>query len=255
MEKYLRSVVVLVLAIFLTGSAAMARQYRSTGDDAKILQDVNKMISEHPSLKSVRAIVDDNIVTLEGTVDLFHDALRAEDMTRKFDKVAGVRNHLQVKSNGMSDAELRDRLADKLRYDRVDRGVVFNNFTLGVNNGVVTLGGNVRNEVDHASALAIVENMPGVRGIVDNVQVAPASIADDELRVRVARAVYGDPVLQKYAIDPEAPIRIVVNNGHVGLYGMVNTEAEKTVALTRAREVPGSFSVDDHLMVASQMPR
>src|SRR5437868_7997344 len=117
MEKYLRSLVVLVLAIFLTGSAAMARQYRSTSDDAKILQDVNKMISEHPSLKSVRATVDDNIVTLDGTVDLFHDALRAEDMTRKLDKVAGVRNHLQVKSNGMSDAELRDRLADKLRSE------------------------------------------------------------------------------------------------------------------------------------------
>src|SRR5438270_9670000 len=101
MKNSVRTFAVLLLAMVFTGTAAMARQYRSAADGAKILQDVNKMLADHESLRGVRATVDDNVVTLEGTVNLFHDALRAEDMTRKIDKVAGVRNHLQVKSNGM----------------------------------------------------------------------------------------------------------------------------------------------------------
>jgi len=44
---------------------------------------------------------------------------------------------------------------------------------------------------------------------------------DDSIRVRTARAIYRDSVLGRYATDPLHPIRIVVDNGHVTLYGSV----------------------------------
>ena len=53
------------------------------------------------------------------------------------------------------------------------------------------------------------------------------------------------------AIDPQRPIRIVVDNGHVTLYGIVDNQADKTIAETQAKSVPNVFSVDDKLMVAS----
>jgi hyperosmotically inducible periplasmic protein len=69
------------------------------------------------------------------------------------------------------------------------------------------------------------------------------------LRLRAARAIYRDPVLSRYAIDPARPIRIIVENGHLTLYGAVDNTMDKTVAGLRASEVFGVFSVENKLVV------
>jgi osmotically-inducible protein OsmY len=56
--------------------------------------------------------------------------------------------------------------------------------------------------------------------------------------------------LSKYALDPQKPIRIIVDNGHVTLYGVVDSQMDKQIAETQARSVPNVFSVDDKLVVA-----
>jgi osmotically-inducible protein OsmY len=75
---------------------------------------------------------------------------------------------------------------------------------------------------------------------------------DDRTRMEVARAVYGFATLNKYAVDPAKPIRISVQNGHVELYGVVDSQADKDVAFLRANGVPGVFSVKNYLQVAGQ---
>jgi osmotically-inducible protein OsmY len=72
------------------------------------------------------------------------------------------------------------------------------------------------------------------------------------IRVAVARAIYGYPSLNRYAIDPAKPIRISVQNGNVELYGEVDSKADKDVAYIRANSVPGVFSVKNYLQVAGQ---
>jgi hypothetical protein len=75
---------------------------------------------------------------------------------------------------------------------------------------------------------------------------------DDQSRMAVARAIYGFPTLNKYAIDPAKTIRISVQNGQVELYGIVDTQADKEMAYMRANAVPGIFSVKNYLQVANQ---
>src|SRR5579863_1908574 len=104
---------------------------------------------------------------------------------------------------------------------------------------------------DRESALAIVATTAGVKDVVDEIAVAPVSIMDDNLRIRLAGAIYGDPTLKKYAIDPQAPIRIVVENGHVELAGAVLNDLDRQIAFTRANLVPGVFSVTNHIAVAT----
>ena len=82
--------------------------------------------------------------------------------------------------------------------------------------------------------------------------VDPVSLMDDRLRLEVARAVYGYPTLNKYAIDPAKSIRISVQGGNVELYGVVDSKSDKDVAYLRANQVPGVFSVKNYLQVASQ---
>jgi osmotically-inducible protein OsmY len=177
-----------------------------------------------------------------------------EKRVRKIQNVDGVRNRIQVASS-VHDEVLRDELGNKLRYDRIGYGIVFNNLTLQVDNGVVTVGGKVRDYPDRDSALAIVETTPGVKEVIDEIDVAPTSPNDDRLRVALARSIYGNSALQKYALDPQAPIRIVVENGHVELYGMVSNTLDKQVAFSSANSVPGVFSVKNNIAVASEVSR
>jgi len=82
--------------------------------------------------------------------------------------------------------------------------------------------------------------------------VAPTSGFDDDIRVRVTRAIYGDSVLGRYATDPAAPIRIVVENGKVSLYGTVDSAMDKQIAGMRANQVFGVFSVQNNLAIAGR---
>jgi len=50
-------------------------------------------------------------------------------------------------------------------------------------------------------------------------------------------------------LGTEGPIRIIVDNGHVTLLGVVDNQADKIIAGMRANSVPGIFSVDNQLQV------
>jgi len=229
---------------------ALAQTAGSGRYDQQIQADVTKLLSSKDKWKGVTASTEDAIVTLNGSLKILIDKI---DLGKKVDKIKnvnGVRNHIEI-SGSASDVELKEKLADKLRYDRVGYGILFNNLTLDVQNGVATIGGQVRDYPSRDSAIAIATTMPGVKDVVDNIEVLPTSGMDDDLRIRVARAIYGNNVLSRYALDPQKPIRIVVDNGHVSLYGVVDSAMDKQIAVTQAKSVPNVFSVEDHLMVAT----
>lgn len=204
--------------------------------------------------KDVKVTVDNNgIATLTGAVSLYQYKSDAANRVRKAKGVTAVRNEIQVTGSSASDSDLKNKLAEKLTYDRVGYGTTpFNAITINVENGVVTLGGHAYSYPDRDSAVALVSTYPGVKDVVDNIEVDPTSIMDDQIRMAVARAVYGYPTLNKYAIDPAKPIRISVQNGHVELYGVVDSEADKDTAYIRANGVPGVFGVKNYLQVAGQ---
>lgn len=235
---------VLAMPVFGQQISRSGRTY-----DQQIQQNVNKLLQNDKKYSKVTATVEDGIVDLSGTVNLYATKTKLEQKARRKDHVAGVRDEIVVAGTSLPDVQLRDQLAEKLRYDRVGFGNTFNNLTIGVENGVATVGGTVRTPVDKDSALSAVMNTPGVKDVVDQVKVAPASIFDDRIRLAVARAVYGG-VPPGYADDPQSPVRIVVQDGKVDLYGVVNSAVDRAVIVSRARSVPGVFSVNDHLVVS-----
>lgn len=202
--------------------------------------------------QNVKATVNDGIATLTGTVDLYEYKADAQKRALHTKGVTAVRNQIEVTGSNLSDQDLQKKLRDKLSYDQVDFGHVFDAISVNVENGVVTLGGHAHNYVNRDSALALVATTPGVKDMIDNIEVDPVSTMDDQTRLAVARAVYGFTTLNKYAIDPARPIRISVQNGHVELYGVVQSEADKNAAFIQANQVPGVFSVKNYLQVAGQ---
>jgi hyperosmotically inducible periplasmic protein len=113
----------------------------------------------------------------------------------------------------------------------------------------VTLSGEVTNPVLKSDAGNIVQRVGGVEHVNNQIRVLPVSPMDDGLRLRLLRTIYGYPALQKYALGVNKSIRIIVDEGHVTLLGVVDNEMDRNIAGLRANGVPGVFSVDNQLRV------
>src|SRR6266478_6754622 len=245
MKKQAFAVTVALLVLLSMTALAATGRY-----DQQIQQNVSQKIHDAKQLQNVSANVEDGIVTLTGTAGLYQDKLDAAKKVKKLANVTGVRNDIVVAGETAPDGQLEQKLAKKLAYDRVGYyDNAFNYIALSVKDGVVTLSGDTLWDVPKDSALAIVARTPGVKDVVNEVTVLPVSIFDDSIRVRTARAIYRDSVLSRYATDPARPIRIVVDNGHVTLYGTVQSQMDKNIAGLRASGVFGAFSVDNKLAV------
>ena len=150
-----------------------------------------------------------------------------------------------------ADARLEQRLSKEVRHElnMIPQFTVFDNLAYRVDGGTVTLLGQVRDGIVKDSAEARVKHLEGVERVDNQIEILPASFNDDRIRRQVARAVFNDPRLFNYAIQPTPPIHIIVKNGHVDLEGVVRTQAEKDDAFIRANGVSGVFSVQNNLQV------
>ncbi len=246
-----------VLAIALAGLLfALPQAALAAASSAVDQQDVAAAVKSKlgkSQFKDVQVSVDANgIATLTGTVSLYEHKADADKATHKVKGVTAVRNEIEVAGPAATDTQLQKSLAEKLAYDRVGYGNVFDAITLNVQNGVVTLAGHAHDYPSRDSALALVSITPGVKDVIDEIGVDPVSPMDDRIRMEVARAVYGFAMLNKYAVDPAKPIRISVQSGNVALYGVVDSQADKDAAGIRANTVPGVFSVKNDLQVAGK---
>ena len=126
---------------------------------------------------------------------------------------------------------------------------VFDNLAFSVNGDTVTLMGQVVDPVNKSDAEARVKKIEGVSRVVDNIEVLPPSPMDDRIRREEYRAIYSTGDLYRYAMGAVPSIHIIVKSGHVTLVGAVDNDADKNMALIRAKGVPDVFSVDDQLQV------
>lgn len=207
------------------------------------------------AFRDVQVSAAGGVVTLTGQVQVLADKLDAEKRINRMHEAASIENSISVQvPPGLSDTQLFSKLGKALTYDRQGYGTLpFNSITLRVSNGIVLLGGEVVLPVDKDSAVALVTNTPGVRGLIDHLQVAPLSPNDDQIRRAEFQAVYGAPQFNQYRLDPAKPIRIVVINGRVTLTGVVNSSGDKEIAGLRANGVPGVFAVTNDLQVAGSV--
>jgi len=233
----------------ITGGAAPSITRNDPGIQTRVVQE----LANKREFRNVQAATEDGIVTLSGTVDLYQQKLDAAKKVKKMSNVQGVRNLIEVAGKDVPDAALAAQLDRKIYFDRVGYfDAPFNYVDVSVKDGVATLQGATRSDVGRDSALALATRMPGVKDVVNDIKVLPVSGFDDQIRLRTLRAIYHDPVLRRYAIDPARPIRIVVDNGHIALYGVVDNTMDKQVAGIRANQVFGAFSVQNNLEVAKQ---
>jgi hyperosmotically inducible periplasmic protein len=129
---------------------------------------------------------------------------------------------------------------------------VFDNFAYKVEDGKVTLLGQVVNPALKDDAGSAVKRVEGVNQVDNQIEVLPPSPMDNRLRRALYRAIYTSPSLQVYEVRSVPPIHIIVRNGRVTLEGVVSTVGDKQVAGMAANGVPNVFSVTNNLRVENE---
>ena len=96
------------------------------------------------------------------------------------------------------------------------------------------------------------EKTPGVRDIKNGLTVLPVSPSDDRIRTVIANQIYRDSNFINYSrVNP--PIHVIVEHGHVTLIGIVTSQIERQKAEGIARMIPGVFSVNNQVRLASEV--
>ena len=148
-------------------------------------------------------------------------------------------------------ARSQERITKEVRHEllMLPHFGVFDNIAYKVDGYNVTLLGQVTRPSLKSDAENVIKHIEGVEKVDNQIEVLPPSPADDRIRQRLFRSIYGFPALQKYALGVQKPIRIIVKNGRVALEGVVDNEGDKNMAGIRANSVSGIFSVSNNLQV------
>jgi osmotically-inducible protein OsmY len=167
--------------------------------------------------------------------------------------------------------EVQKRLGGLTNYG------VFDWITFGFHGKTIVLKGFASRPTLKSSAANVLKGVPGVESVDNQIEVLPNSPNDDRIRAAVYNRIYTQPSLRKYnanqgsvaqamgpggrsvalmagGITNDPPrgfhaIHIIVKNGNVTLYGVVNNATDEAIAGIQANSAPGVFSVDNDLIV------
>jgi hyperosmotically inducible protein len=147
-----------------------------------------------------------------------------------------------------ADTDIARKITHEVRM--YPRYTMWDDINFRVHDGQVELLGAVSQPYKKSDIERLVQRVPGVTSVADEIKVLPLSAMDDRLRIQVARAIFRDPVLSRYAMGAVPSIHIIVDNGHVTLAGVVDDEMAKNVAGIRANGAGLSFgAVTNNLRV------
>jgi hyperosmotically inducible periplasmic protein len=138
------------------------------------------------------------------------------------------------------------------QVNRYTQYTVFDDINASVDQGIVTLTGKVTMPYKRDDIEKRVVKVDGVRQVKNEIQVLPVSQFDNDLRYRIARAIYWNSSFWQYAAMVNPPIHIVVDRGQVTLTGVVNSEVERMLARSLAAQF-GAFSVTNDLKTDAEV--
>lgn len=138
------------------------------------------------------------------------------------------------------------------QIDRYPRLTIFDFVTGTVDDGVVTLTGKVTMPFKKDDIASRARKVTGVREVLNRIDVLPVSAFDDQLRQRIARAIYSNSAFWQYGAMANPPIHIIVERGHVTLTGVVNSNVDRMLARSLAVGF-GELSVTNDLRTDAEM--
>ena len=211
-------------------------------DDVTLRRDVLAELEYDPSIdaRKIGVAVEDGIVTLTGEVSSFAEKWNAERAAERVEGVRGIVNKIEVKIVGdYSDTDIAREAADALRWNlMVPPGKVIPK----VENGYITLTGEVNFDFQRRAAEKAVRYIPGVKGVINLITIKP-KVEPKEIKEKIEEA------LKRMATVDAENIQVEVQGSEIVLRGTVRSWAERHEAEKAAWSAPGVTSVKNYITV------
>ncbi len=215
-----------------------------TKTDSQIQYDVLAELAWEPSVDAaaIGVEVHDGIVTLAGHVQSFNAKWEAEHAAKRVSGVKALAIEIDVKlpgSNTRTDADIArsaENVVEWMTYLPKDAVKVL------VENGWITLSGQVDWAFQKEGAESGVRSLMGVTGVSDQIV----------LKAKVAMSAVKDDIetaLQRRAHAAAHDITVAINGSDVTLAGTVHSWSERSLARRTAWSTPGVQRVIDHMVV------
>jgi osmotically-inducible protein OsmY len=212
--------------------------------DAQVQHDVLAELKWEPSVDAalIGVTVQDGIVTLGGTVSSFTQKWDAERVAQRVAGVRGLAVDMDVKLPGSSkriDTDIARSAGNALKWvNSLPKDTV----SVMVEDGWITLSGEVDWQYQRESAAAAVRGLLGVIGVSDMVSIKHKP-PHEHVKADIEAA------LKRRALAEIAGVQVVVQGGDVTLSGVVNTWSEREMVRQSAWSTAGVHTVTDLLTV------
>jgi osmotically-inducible protein OsmY len=213
--------------------------------DKTLKHAVEEELDWEPSIDSehIGVTVEDGVVTLSGHVSTYAEKFTAEKAAKRVKGVRAIAQEIEIRfpnDKKTSDDQIAKRALDIIAWDST---IPKDKVLVKVQNGFVTLSGEVdwfyqRDDAEHA-----VRKLAGVKGISNEIKIKPKAYAYD-IKERIETA------LKRNAEFEADSIKVSVLDGRVTLDGKVKAWYERDLAERTAWSAPGVVSVVDHINIA-----
>lgn len=215
--------------------------------DRQLQQRVVDALQWEPSIRDndIAVAAKDGVVTLGGFVDSYAEKVQAEQLVEKMAGVRVVAEALEVKvpSNSQrSDTAIAHELVNAFRWHTQ---VPDTRLKAKVENGWITLEGDVEWFYQSQAAERAARYLTGVRGVTNLIHVKPPKVSTFDVTQKIRDALRRNAELDADRITVEAA------DGRVTLKGTVRSFAERRDAEFAAWSAPGVTAVDDRITVTA----
>jgi osmotically-inducible protein OsmY len=219
--------------------------------DAELQQDVMNELKWEPTVKAaeIGVGVKDGVVTLSGYVDTYGEKWAAEHAAARVFGVKAVAEELQVRlpdTFQRQDEDIAQAAANALQWN-VWLTHMIDRIELVVENGWITLSGEVDWWYQKDAAGDTVRNLIGVRGLSNNIAIAPIKpipVNAQEVKDKIESA------FQRNALLDSRRITVETRGGKVILRGSVRSWAEIDQVERAAWAAPGVSEVESHIIIS-----
>jgi osmotically-inducible protein OsmY len=213
--------------------------------DLKLRQDVLDELEFEPSVDAagIGVQVNDGVVTLTGHVLTYAEKLAAERAAKRVSGVRAVAQEITIRYPGeakLSDEEIARRALNILEWDVS----VPDNVQVTVENGLLTLTGEVDWHYQKAAAETAIQKLCGIVAVFNNIKLKRPQVKVSEVKSKIENA------LKRHAVVEADGISVTVSDGKVTLRGKVDSWKEREAIATAAWSAAGVQTVEDHLIVS-----